>query len=98
MRVIHEISFSPSEVEHYRQVVFDNLTRGLRYVLDAMKDMKLSVQSQNLRYAEMVEQVLGIQEGDPYPSEYHEPLRHLWNDPHIQTALRRGNEAALPEK
>ena|SRR5258707_10561004 len=98
MRVIHENSFTPSEVEHYRQVVFDNLTRGLRYVLDAMKDMGLSVQSHNLQHAELVERSLGIQEGDPYPPEYHEPLRQLWNDPNIQTAIRRGNEAALPEK
>jgi len=98
MRVIHENSFTPSEVEHYRQVVFDNLTRGLRYVLDAMKDMELSVQSHNLSYVELVEQSLGIQEGDPYPPEYHEPLRQLWDDPNIQTAIRRGNEAALPEK
>ena len=98
MRVIHQVSFSPSEMEHFRQVVFDNLTQGLRYVFDAMREMELSVQSQNLRYAQMVEHVTGIQEGDPYPSDYLEPLRHLWNDPNIQTALRRGNEAALPEK
>jgi hypothetical protein len=49
MRVIREISFSPSKMEHYRQVIFDNSTRGLRYVLEAMKDMELVVQSDNLR-------------------------------------------------
>ena len=98
MRVIREISFSPSEVEHYRQVIFDNLTRGLRYVLEAMKDMEFVVQSDNLHYAEMIELAVGIQDGDPYPQEYCEPLRRLWNDPNLQCTLRRGNEAALPEK
>ena len=98
MRVIHEVFFSPSEVEHHRQVIFDNLTRGLRYVLEAMKEMELAVQSDNIHYAEMVENAVGIQDGELYPSEYCKPLRCLWKDPNIQIALRRGNEAALPEK
>ena len=94
MRVINEVFFSPSEIEHHRQVIFDNLTTGLRYVLEAMKDTDLLLQPDNLRYAEMIEHAVGIQDGEPYPSEYHEPLKHLWMDPNIQNTLRRG----LPEK
>jgi guanine nucleotide-binding protein subunit alpha len=92
------MAFSPAEFEHYRQVIFDNITKGLRYVLDAMKDMELTVESDNLHYAEMIDDPVLIQDGEAFPSEYKEPLKRLWDDPNVQIALRRGNEAALPEK
>ena len=98
MRLIHGVSFSPSEIEHHRHVIFENLTRGLRCVLEAMKDMDLLPQPKNLRYAEMIQHAVGIQDGEPYPSEYCEPLKCLWSDPNIQNALRCGNEVVLPEK
>src|SRR5258707_12150439 len=98
MRVIHEVSFSPSEIEHYRQVIFENLTRGLRDVIEAMKDMELVLQTENLHYAEMIETTAGVQGGEQFPQDYLEPLRCLWSDPGIQNGLQRGNEAALPEK
>ncbi|KAI1788645.1 guanine nucleotide binding protein, alpha subunit, partial [Ganoderma leucocontextum] len=35
--------FSPQEVESYRQLIFINLTRGLKCVIDSMKDMGMLV-------------------------------------------------------
>ena len=98
MRVIHEVPFSPTEVEHYRQTIFDNLTKGLRYLLEAMTNMELAVQSENAQYTELLENAAIVQEGEPFPLEYREPLKRVWDDPNVQTALQRGNEAALPEK
>ncbi|CAK5279648.1 unnamed protein product [Mycena citricolor] len=43
MRLIHKVPFSPQEKEHFRQLVFDNLTRGLKYLLDALPDMDLEL-------------------------------------------------------
>ncbi|KAJ6506852.1 guanine nucleotide binding protein, alpha subunit [Mycena sanguinolenta] len=43
MRLIHRVPFSPAEIESYRQLVFENLVRGLRYLLDAMEDMGLEL-------------------------------------------------------
>ncbi|KAJ6605462.1 hypothetical protein DFH09DRAFT_1121413, partial [Mycena vulgaris] len=45
MRVIHRVPFSPprQETEFFRQLVFDNLTRGLKYLLDALPDMGLAL-------------------------------------------------------
>lgn len=98
MRLIHKLPFSPSEIEHYRQLVFDNLTRGLRYVLDAMEDMELQVAEENLGYLELIDGVRDAGDGEPFPREYYEPLKILWEDPNVQKAFERGNEAALPEK
>jgi guanine nucleotide-binding protein subunit alpha len=39
-----------------------------------------------------------IAEEEPFPANYFEPLRLLWNDAGVQAAHRRGNEAAVPEK
>lgn len=43
MRLIHSMPFSAQETESYRQLVFDNITRGLRLVLDALPDMELAL-------------------------------------------------------
>lgn len=98
MRLIHKVPFSPSEIEHYRQLVFDNLTRGLRYLLDSMEDMDLKISEENLPHWNLIDGVRDIRDGEPFPISYHEPLKALWNDPNVQKAWARGNEAALPEK
>ncbi|KAJ7789433.1 G-protein alpha subunit-domain-containing protein [Mycena olivaceomarginata] len=43
MRLIHRVPFSPQETESFRQLVFDNLTRRLKYLLDALPDMELEL-------------------------------------------------------
>ncbi|KAK0191997.1 guanine nucleotide-binding protein alpha-2 subunit [Armillaria mellea] len=97
MRFIHRVPFSPQEIESYRQLTFDNLTRGLKYVLDAMEDMDLKVQEDNEKYLEVIENARDLRDGESFPMEYYEPLKSLWNDPEVQKAWQRGNEAALPE-
>ena len=98
MRLIHKLPFSSSEIEHYRQLVFDNLTRGLCYVLDAMQDMDLKVSGENLSYLDLIDGTRDLRDGEPFPLSYYQPLKLLWNDPNVQSAWERGNEAALPEK
>ena len=98
MRLIHKVPFSPSEYEHYRQLVFDNLTRGLCYLLDAMQDMDLKVSEENVSHLDLIDGTRDIRDGEPFPYSYYQPLKSLWNDPNVQRAWGRGNEAALPEK
>jgi hypothetical protein len=98
MRLIHKLPFSPQEIESYRQLTFDNLTRGLKYLLDAMEDMDLKVSEENQPYLELVENASDLRDGEPFPPAYYEPLKALWADPNVQKAWERGNEAALPEK
>jgi guanine nucleotide-binding protein subunit alpha len=99
MRFIHHrVPFSPQEVESYRQLVFNNLTHGLKYLLDAMTDMDLKLKEENIPHVELIENATDIRDGEPFPSSYLEPLSALWNDPNVRRAWARGNEAALPEK
>lgn len=97
MRLIHKIPFAPHEIESYRQLIFENLTRGLKYLLDAMEDMELKVLEENFPFIELVENATDLRDGEPFPLMYYEPLKSLWNDPGVQKAWERGNEAALPE-
>jgi guanine nucleotide-binding protein subunit alpha len=97
MRLIHKVPFSAQETESYRQLVFNNLTHGLKYLLDAMVDMDLKVSEKNMPYIDLVENANDIRDGEPFPTSFHEPLQSLWTDPGVQGAWVRGNEAALPE-
>lgn len=98
MRLIHRVPFSTQEVESYRQLVFNNLTHGLNLVIEAMEDMELEITSENQDLIPMIVNASDIKDGEPYPEEYHEYLKRLWEDPIVQAAYARGNEAALPEK
>ena len=98
MRLIHKVPFSPQEIENYRQLVFNNLTFGLRYVLEAMEDMELEVADDNVKHLEMMTEITDLSDGEPFPVHYLEPLKVLWADVNVQKAYSRGNEAALPEK
>src|SRR5689334_18526718 len=98
MRVIHRVPFTPAEVESYRQLVFNNLTNGMRYVLEAMTEMELEVSDENEQYIQLIDEAADIRDGEPFPNAYYEPLQALWNDPNVKKAYERGNEAALPEK
>lgn len=98
MRLIHKVPFSQQEIESFRQLVFDNVTRGLRYLLDAMDEFEIKVMHENAPFVEMVDNAKDIGDGEPFPTRYIEPLKVLWADPNVQRAYERGNEAALPEK
>lgn len=98
MRLIHRIPFSSQEVESFRQLVFNNLTHGLKYLLDSMEDMGLEVGPENADYIDVIENAVDLRDGEAFPAAYAEPLRTLWSDTNVQKAWERGNEAALPEK
>ncbi|THG93841.1 hypothetical protein EW026_g7506 [Hermanssonia centrifuga] len=97
MRLIHRVPFSPQEIESYRQLVFNNLTHGLKYLLDAMEDMNLEVAEEHGQSVQLVEDAQDIRDGQPFPLEYLDALKTLWEEANVQKAWERGNEAALPE-
>lgn len=98
MRLIHEVNFSAQEVEFYRQLVFANVTQGMKQLLDALEDMDLKLSEASLDLVRYVEDAPDIKDGQPFPSDYYEPLELLWADENVQKGWARGNEAALPDK
>lgn len=98
MRLIHKQPFTPSEVETFRQLIFNNLTDGMTYILEAMIDMELSLPEEMVPYKLLLANKRDIGDQEPFPSDYYIPLKELWANSSIQKAWARGNEAALPEK
>jgi guanine nucleotide-binding protein subunit alpha, other len=98
MRLIHSVPFSAQERESYRQLIFNNLTEGMKYLLDAMEEMDLKLSEANEQYYDLVANARDIRDHEAYPNDFYEPLKALWLDPGVQSAWERGNEAALPEK
>jgi guanine nucleotide-binding protein subunit alpha len=97
MRLIHRVPFQPHEIEFYRQLVFQNLTYGIKCVLDAMEDLDIVPTEASGPAARLIEDAPDIKDGERYPPEYHEALASLWRDESVQRAIERGNEYALPE-
>jgi guanine nucleotide-binding protein subunit alpha len=98
MRLIHRIPFDGPEIEHYRQLVFNNLTRGMQALLESMEDMEIKLSDELQEYIEMIENAPDLRDGEPFPMTFFDPLKTLWADGNVQKAWERGNEAALPEK
>ncbi|KAJ6608845.1 heterotrimeric G protein alpha subunit 4 [Mycena sp. CBHHK59/15] len=99
MRLIHRVPFSAAETESFRQLVFDNLTRGFKYLLDALPDMALELPDTPEMQADVlaVEEAEDLRDGEPFPERFLGILERLWADDVVQSAWARGNEAALPE-
>ncbi|KAL7409655.1 guanine nucleotide binding protein, alpha subunit [Mrakia frigida] len=97
MRLIHNVPFTPSENEHYRQLVFSNLVSGMRTIIDTMDQWEMCVAPDNRRNVAIVDAAPDLQTGQAFPIEYMRPLLSLWTDPEVQRCYERGNEAALPE-
>ncbi|PWN95682.1 putative Gpa2-guanine nucleotide-binding protein alpha-2 subunit [Tilletiopsis washingtonensis] len=98
MRLIHHIPFTAAEREHYRRLVFVNLVQGMKLLLDAIEEW--GGHFEHPEYATFLSLFIAypdIAEEEPFPANYFEPLRLLWNDAGVQAAHRRGNEAAVPE-
>lgn len=98
MRLIHDVTFSPQEVEFYRQLVFSNITQGIKQLLEALPDMDISLSEESAEAIHLVETAPDIKDGQTFPQEYFEPLKKLWKDEAVQKGWSRGNEAALPDK
>jgi guanine nucleotide-binding protein subunit alpha, other len=47
MRVIHDNKWTDEEIENFRQQVFNNLTHGMRAVLEAVEYNDLNVLPEN---------------------------------------------------
>jgi guanine nucleotide-binding protein subunit alpha len=98
MRLIHDIPFTPREIETYRHVIFDNLTRGMLLLFEAMAEMEIPIPDRISAHREILSHAPEIQDRQPYPPEFKDIILAVWNDPDIQAVWQRAAEAALPEK
>lgn len=97
MRLIHKVGFTPEEIESYRQLVFNNLVQGMRLILEALPVFQLGIDDANIPHLPLIEAAPDLKDSEPFPMQYLDPLKALWQDQGVQAAIQRGNEVALPE-
>ncbi|KAF7292780.1 hypothetical protein MIND_01176700 [Mycena indigotica] len=97
MRLIHSRPFNAHEKESYRQLVFDNMTRGLKYIIEVLPDLDLVPPEDLADDIALIEGAVDVGDGEVFPPEFMQPLQRLWDAEVVREAWRRGNEAALPE-
>ncbi|KAG8686153.1 hypothetical protein FRC09_014307, partial [Ceratobasidium sp. 395] len=97
MRVIHNDKFTTQEIESYRQLVFNNIIRGMQMLIESLPILDLSVSPQNAPLLDVVRGTHELRDGEPYPEQLLEPLQSIWNDSQVQQGWLRANEVALPE-
>ncbi|GAN08904.1 guanine nucleotide-binding protein subunit alpha-2 [Mucor ambiguus] len=96
MRLIHASGFKASEREGFRIVVFFNIFNTIQTLLEALEVLDLELTDPvSKEYASLFIDIPSLEENQPFPGIYHEPLKHLWNNESIQIAFRKGNMFAL---
>ncbi|KAI8643484.1 guanine nucleotide binding protein, alpha subunit [Parasitella parasitica] len=96
MRLIHASGFQASEREGFRIVVFSNIFSTIQTLLDALQILGLELTDPISKdYADLFIETLMLEENQPFPQIYLEPLKNLWNNETIQAAFKKGNMFAL---
>jgi guanine nucleotide-binding protein subunit alpha, other len=100
MRLTFKTRHCPAEIESYRQLVFNNILRGMECLLDALDYMGSAATSKTAQYVELIRGANELREDEPFPIILLEALTALWSDPKIQAVLvwERRNEDSLLDK
>ncbi|KAI8373778.1 guanine nucleotide binding protein, alpha subunit [Blakeslea trispora] len=101
MRLIHASGFSKIERENFRAMIFTNLLGSMQALLESMHHLGLTLSNQeNWNYITLFEDISGacqLSIHEPYPSDYLEPLKSLWDDESIQSTFSKGHTFAFNE-
>ena len=99
MRLVHHVPFTRDEIESYRQLIWLNITDGLRRALRRMHSSGSFVSDENRElYHGLNERSDDLKDDERFPQEYRHPIEWLWTDPNVQAVYRSGNELGLPDK
>ncbi|KAI8387312.1 G protein alpha subunit [Blakeslea trispora] len=96
MRLIHASGFGPGEREGFRLIVFLNLISAVQTLLEALDALELELADPTLdRYLSLFVETPSLEEFQPFPELYYEPLKCLWEDKNVQVAFSNGHRFAL---
>ncbi|KAI9361449.1 guanine nucleotide binding protein, alpha subunit [Pilaira anomala] len=96
MRLIHASGFKSSEREGFRVIVFFNIFSTMQALIEALDSFNLYLSDPDLQnYASLFIDTPSLEENQPFPEIYLEPLKALWDNQMIQTARRKGHALAL---
>ncbi|MBW0544202.1 hypothetical protein O181_083917 [Austropuccinia psidii MF-1] len=99
MQIVHNRNgFTASQKEHYRQQVFMNVCEGIKLCLEVMSREEIQLSDEKLvHFVPMFTHYIELEPGQPFPSNYLDPLKSFWQDDGVRKAMSSGNEWAMPE-
>ncbi|KAL0095857.1 guanine nucleotide binding protein, alpha [Phycomyces blakesleeanus] len=96
MRLIHAAGFDGCERENFRVIAFSNIASTVQTLFEATEHLNISLEDESLReYLPMFSEETPIILGQPYNQKFLDPLKRIWADAGIQSAIERGNTFAL---
>jgi guanine nucleotide-binding protein subunit alpha len=98
MRLAHGVSFTPWEVESYRQLVFSNITSGISQILDATEALMLDFPPMLVKDLRMVAGAPDLKDGQTFPTHYGEAISRIWAASSVQEIVRSERRLVLPDK
>ena len=97
MKIIHGLDFSETALEEYRTIVYNNVVKGMRVLIDARQ--KLQIPWQNKSCDKDANHVFAydgtIRLNAQVFSRYVDSCQRLWNDTGIRNAFDRRREFQL---
>ncbi|EPS45157.1 hypothetical protein H072_856 [Dactylellina haptotyla CBS 200.50] len=96
MQLIYAEGFTKADKERYRVIIFTNITESMRLILEQMDLYHIAFQKpENEQYVSLIMKQRELSRGEVLPKDYLGPLKSLWLDEGVQSAVKRGNEFAL---
>ncbi|UNI15801.1 G-Protein alpha subunit [Purpureocillium takamizusanense] len=96
MKLIYSQGFTKNERLEWKPVIFSNIVQSFRTIQEAMTELNYRFDNaDNEKYMAhiLVEREVGLEER--LPQDYFEPIKALWNDSGVKSAIAKGNEYAL---
>ncbi|KAL0478133.1 heterotrimeric G-protein alpha subunit [Acrasis kona] len=101
MKIIHERGYTPEELKDFRFIIYANIIKSIKALVDQIGHFQLSIADESNRiraqkFAELEDDfVIYVQK--IWSTEMGNDVEHLWNDPAIKTAFERRNEFQLDD-
>ena len=96
MRLIYTDGFGVHERKEVRQVIFSNMVVAFKIIGEEMRDLGMDyAYGSSLKYESTIANQDDIGLDESFPIECLEAMKGLWEDPSVQSTMRRGNEFAL---
>lgn len=99
MQIVHNRGgFTAMQREEYRQQAFINVCDGMKVCLEVMSREQIELEDESLMdCVPLFSSYTDLNPGQPYPTQYLEPLKRLWVDGGVRKAMDLGHEWAMPE-
>lgn len=96
MKLIHEGSYTQSERESYKEIIFSNTLQSMHVILDAMPILQIPFQDQSLvLVADLIQSLPNHLEKNFLEPQLVNAIRKLWQDPGVRSCYERSREYQL---